>query len=97
MELIARNILKAAAMLAAVTLGACSHSPTMTEQTFGDSVRNMVRAQTYDPSTLSDSSGDIEEPADGQMLEGALETYRDPAGAAAPAAPPVNISVGGGQ
>ncbi|HMB72414.1 MAG TPA: hypothetical protein VKQ06_02505 [Gammaproteobacteria bacterium] len=97
MELIARNTVKIAALLAFLMLGACAHSPTENEQSFGDSVRNMVRAQTYDPSTLSDSSGEIPESTDGQKLGGALETYRDPAGSSEAVSQPINISVGGGQ
>jgi len=55
---------------------ACASEPTMTEQAFGDSVRQMITAQTYDPSTLTTPPEGAIESTDGQMLEGALESYR---------------------
>ena len=57
-------------------LGACASEPTMTERTFGDSVRQMIQAQTYDPSTISAPAEGAIENTDGQMLESALEAYR---------------------
>ena len=97
MELSNSTLVKLAALLTTLVLGACSHSPTMTEQSYGDSVRNMIRAQTYDPATLDDSSEPTVEATDGQKLEGALETYREAAGNTQSVSQPINISVGGGQ
>jgi len=57
-------------------LGACASEPTKTEREFGDSVRQMISAQTYDPSTLSSPPEGAIENTDGQMLEAALEAYR---------------------
>jgi hypothetical protein len=63
-------------MLPALLLTACVSGPTTTADGFGDSVRQMVRAQTLDQSTLASPSTAPIESTDGQMLEGALETYR---------------------
>ena len=68
---------KLASLAAALLLTACATEPTMTEQNFGQSVRQMVNAQTYDPSTLSAPSEATIERTDGQMLEAALESYRE--------------------
>lgn len=59
-----------------VMLGACTTEPTLTERNFGKSVRQMVRAQTYDPSTLETPSTETIENADGRRLESVLEAYR---------------------
>ena len=59
---------------AALLLGACASEPTMTERSFGDSVRQMITAQTYDQSTLSAPSDRTVESTDGQMLQGAPES-----------------------
>ena len=64
----------------------CVTEPTQTEASFGDSVRQMIQAQTHDPSTLTNPSEESVEGADGQRAESVLEAYRsgvtkpDPAG-----------------
>ena len=63
-------------LLATLLLSACATGPTQTEQTFGDSVRHMIDAQTYDRSTLRTPSEEAIDRTDGRMLEGALEAYR---------------------
>jgi len=65
-----------ASLSAALLLAACAGEPTQTEREFGDSVRQMIAAQTYDPSTLTNPPEGAIEATDGQMLEGALEAYR---------------------
>jgi type IV pilus biogenesis protein CpaD/CtpE len=72
-------------LLPVVLLGGCATEPTRTEAAFGDSVRNMVQAQTLNPSVLTDPSDEVIDSTDGQKLEGVLEAYRtvvaDPASA----------------
>ena len=65
-----------ASVAAAVLFAGCASEPTATERDFGNSVRQMITAQTYDKSTLSTPPEGAIENTDGQMLEGALETYR---------------------
>lgn len=61
----------------AVLLTACStNTPTPTERDFGDSVRNMIEAQTYDPSTLASPSTETVDSSDGRRLEAVLDVYR---------------------
>jgi hypothetical protein len=74
MNMKSHNTLAALAMVA--LLAACAHEPTETERTFGDSVRNMVEAQTYDQSTLSTPSTETIEDNDGRRLEAVLDVYR---------------------
>jgi hypothetical protein len=58
-------------------LAACStNNPTPTERSFGDSVRNMIEAQTYDPSTRSSPSTETVDSSDGRRLEAVLDVYR---------------------
>lgn len=58
-------------------LAACStNTPTPTERDFGNSVRNMIEAQTYDPSTLGSPSTETPEGIDGRRLEAVLDVYR---------------------
>lgn len=68
------NIL--AALGIAALLAGCANTPTAVESNFGASVRNMIEAQTYDPSTLSAPSTDVIESGDGQRLEAVLDAYR---------------------
>jgi len=56
------------------TLAACA--PTATEENFGVSVRQMIEAQTFDPSTLTTPSTETIEDSDARRLENVLETYR---------------------
>jgi type IV pilus biogenesis protein CpaD/CtpE len=66
-----------ASLSATLLLAACASEPTATERAFGDSVRQMISAQTYDPSTLTNPPEGAIENTDGQMLQGALESYRE--------------------
>lgn len=98
METINRKILKAVPLLAILLLGGCANQETLTERNFGDSVRNMVRAQVYDPSTLSDPSDEIVDGTDGQKLETVVDTYRGAnTGDTQAVGSEIQISVGGGQ
>jgi hypothetical protein len=60
---------------AAAMLAGCG-KPTLVERNFGESVRQMVEAQTYDPSTLSNPSTEPVEGGDGQQLENVIGAYR---------------------
>lgn len=79
-------------LLPAVLLGGCAVEPTMTEATFGDSVRSMVRAQTLNQETLTNPSDEVIDGTDGQRLEGALEAYRTVVGDPTAATSGVSIS-----
>lgn len=91
------NCLKVTPVLAALLLGACATDPGLTEQNFGESVRQMIRAQTYDPSTLSSPSDEAVEGTDGQMLEGTLEAYRETVSNPDAVGRDITISVGGSE
>ena len=95
METSAKVFVKSAALLALCVLAGCATDPTVSEQNFGNAVRNMVRVQTYDPSTLDGGAGGEIEPADGQKLEGALETYRAAGGSTESVGQEISINVGG--
>ena len=70
------TVLAIAAAASAATLLGCTTKPTLTEQNHGVSVRQMIEAQTYDPSTLTNPSTETVEKSDGQRLGNALDGYR---------------------
>ncbi len=87
-----------AGLATATLLSACAqHEPTGVAKTFGDSVRNMIEAQTYDPSTLSTPSTETIEGGDGQRVEAVLEVYRTDVAKPGAASAPIDISVDGGR
>ena len=65
-----------AGISASALLAACTTEPTATEANFGVSVRQMIEAQTYDPSTLTAPSTETIDSGDGRRLEAVLEAYR---------------------
>lgn len=83
-----------ASLSATLLLAACASEPTMTERDFGNSVRNMIAAQTYDPSTLTNPPEGAIESTDGEMLRGALESYRTTVSDPAEVDSEITISVG---
>jgi type IV pilus biogenesis protein CpaD/CtpE len=83
-----------AGVSATLLLAACASEPTMTERDFGNSVRQMIAAQTYDPSTLTSPPEGAIESTDGQMLEGALEAYRTTVSDQSAVASEITIDVG---
>lgn len=80
-----------------LAIGGCASEPTPTERDFGNSVRQMIRAQTYDPSTLTSPSEEPVESTDGQMLEGSLESYRRDTGNRESVDSDIVVGVDGGQ
>jgi hypothetical protein len=82
--------------LTASALGACA-GPTQTESNFGESVRQMISAQTYDPSTLTAPSAEPVDSTDGQLLEGVLEEYRGAVASPDSVSNEIVIGLGGGQ
>jgi hypothetical protein len=98
METITKVFATAVPLLAVCLLGGCANEETLTERNFGDSVRNMIRVQTYDASTLTNPPAEPVDGTDGQKLEGVLETYRgENAGGTESVGNEIQISVGGGQ
>lgn len=79
----------------AATLAACAS--TATERNFGASVRQMIEAQTYDPSTLTTPSTETIEDSDGRRLESVLQTYRTDVSKPEAVSEDIVISVDGAQ
>lgn len=76
---IVKTISAALTVICGLALGGCvGTGPTQTELNFGDSVRQMIRAQTYDPSAPTDD--DAVDRTDGPLLDNALEAYRGDVG-----------------
>jgi hypothetical protein len=83
-------------LLSATVLAGCAQ-PTALERSFGSSVRNMIEAQTYDPSTLNSPPTETVETSDGRRLEGVLDVYRTDVGKPETVRDDVVISVDGGR
>jgi type IV pilus biogenesis protein CpaD/CtpE len=92
-----RTFVALAALIVLTTLGACAHEPTALERNFGASVRNMIEAQTHDPSTLSSPSTETIEQSDGRRLESVLDVYRTDVAKPQAASEDIVISVDGGR
>lgn len=68
--------LACAAMLFAVS--ACSSDPVRVEQDYGNSVRNMIKAQIADPEAARRPSTGLPGGLDGGKGEKVIDAYRDP-------------------
>jgi hypothetical protein len=90
-------MLAMAAAASAIVLAGCTTEPTQTERNYGVSVRQMIEAQTYDPSTRSNPSTETVEKSDGQRAGNALEGYRRGVTAPEAANQGVDITVDGGE
>jgi hypothetical protein len=84
-------------LIGVASLGACVHEPTTLEQNFGSSVRSMIEAQTYDPSTLSSPSTETLDGGDGQRTEAVLERYRSDIARPEAVSEDIVVSVEGGR
>ena len=89
-----KSLYSAVVVTSSLGLGACVAEPTLTETNFGDSVRQMIQVQTYDPSTLTTPSTETVDSSDGQRLENVLEAYRTDVAKPAAVNEPVVINVG---
>jgi type IV pilus biogenesis protein CpaD/CtpE len=75
---------------------ACTTSSAV-DESFGDATRSNVRAQVYDPETLTNPSSDPVEGTDGQRMEAVMESFRSQQGSADSVANPIVINVGNGN
>jgi type IV pilus biogenesis protein CpaD/CtpE len=83
--------------LVPLLLTACGSQPSRVEQNFGNSVRQMVRAQTANPDASANPPTQATNETDGQMLEGALEGYRGDTAQRGTVGGALDVGVGGGQ
>jgi type IV pilus biogenesis protein CpaD/CtpE len=91
-----KKIVALAGLLSTALLAACAR-PTALERSFGSSVRNMIEAQTFDPSTLSSPSTETVDASDGRRIEAVLDVYRTDVAKPAAASEDIVISVDGGN
>jgi hypothetical protein len=64
-----------AACVALAVLAGCES--TRTDSEYGEAVRQMINAQTYDPATLTKPSAKPVEGADPDMVNAAIEVFRE--------------------
>ncbi|MGQ0592863.1 MAG: hypothetical protein ACT4QB_09490 [Gammaproteobacteria bacterium] len=84
-----------AVLSAALLLTACTWSdPVRVEQDFGKSVRNMVKAQTYNPEASRHPPVDPPERLDGTRGNRALEIYRGDIAKPEVVDQPIRINIG---
>jgi hypothetical protein len=94
MRILATTISLAAAALVLLSTSGCATGPEATERDFGNSVRNMVQAQTLDPTTAAVPDPNGPDSGDGQRLDNVLEAYRADVAKPEEVAQPLVISVG---
>jgi hypothetical protein len=83
------------ALSAALLLTACTYSdPVRVEQDFGNSVRNMVKGQTYNPEASRHPPVGPPEGLDGTRGNRALETYRGDVAKPEEVKQPIQINIG---
>ena len=69
--------------------------PTLSERNYGVSVRQMVRAQIYDPEAAANPSPDPVNVRDGKLGRQIIETYRADFAAPEKVQQDITINVGG--
>jgi hypothetical protein len=84
-----------AVLVASLLLTACTRSdPVRVEQDFGNSVRNMIEAQTYNPEASRHPPVNPPEVLDGTKGNRVIETYRGDIAKPAEIDKPIQINVG---
>lgn len=63
--------------VSAILLSIAACESTRVETEYGQSVRQMINAQTYDPATLTNPSDKPVEGADPDMVNAAIEAFRE--------------------
>ena len=63
-------------LLVVALASGCATEPTAVEEDFGTSVRQMIRAQTYNPKTLENPSREPVTGVDGEYAEAVLDAYK---------------------
>ena len=85
------RIIAASALI--IAIAGCE--TTRVEDEYGESVRQMINAQVYDPTTLTDPSTKPVEGADPDMVNNAIKALREYIGAPEEVGKDVVIQVGG--
>jgi len=81
-------------MQGALLTGCDTTGMSRTEEDFGNSVRHMVRVQTYNPAASSHPSTEPPTEMDAARAGAVLETYRTEVGKPADVSKPIVINVG---
>lgn len=82
-------------ILTAVLVAGCSLSePRRTEADFGNSVRNMIAEQTYDPDAAARNAEQIPEGYDAELGENVMKVYRKDVAKPKTIAKPIQIQIG---
>ena len=81
-------------MQGALLAGCDTTGMTRTEQDFGNSVRNMVKMQTYNPDASRQAASEPPTQMDGERAGVVLESYRTEVGKPADVQKPIVINVG---
>ena len=81
---------------ACMGLAACA-GPSAVEEDHGNSVRNMVSAQTANPNAAADNKDQKADRGDGQRSEGIMKAYRETATEPDSVDRNLIIDIGGGQ
>lgn len=80
-------------LLVALMTG-CGQGPTLSERNYGVSVRQMIRAQIYDPEAAANPSPDPVNVRDGKLGSRIIEAYRGDVAAPQEVKQDITINVG---
>jgi hypothetical protein len=75
-----KRIYVSSGLFMTLAVGCTSTDPIRVEQDFGNSVRNMVQSQIYDPEAAYNPPADPPTALDGPMVGEALKSYRESVG-----------------
>ena len=75
--------------------GCSSTDPIRVEADYGNSVRNMIEAQIYDPDAAKYPPSEPPTTLDGSYAENVLEAYRDDVSRPEEVDRPISIDIGG--
>jgi type IV pilus biogenesis protein CpaD/CtpE len=82
-----------ASLVALLLIGCTQWDPIAVEEDFGNSVRHMIQAQTYDPEARKNPPADPPTELDGQKASEILKTYRSDVGKAEEVKNAIDINV----
>jgi type IV pilus biogenesis protein CpaD/CtpE len=82
-------------VLAAAGVAACTNSKTATEADFGNSKASLIKAQTANPSVLTNPAADPVTGVDPDYAGNVIEAMRENVSSAEEVQQPISIRVGG--
>lgn len=97
MSAIKQNLYRVVVVAMLSATGCSSTDPVRVEEDFGNSVRNMVNAQIYNPNAAKNPPAEPPLALDGEKADKVLEAYRGDVYKPEKAERPISIRIGAGR